>query len=211
MNFAEEMVYWYLRLNGFFVLQNFVLHRNDLTGTQNADVDLLAIRHRFTYEEVGGQPSDKDDALFSNFHLDKHVAIICEVKSGQNPSETSLSLNKEDRLKYALQRLGIFSTEKIKTKHLPKLAKESMTAGNHHQVVKLFISQKPVSYSSCLCLTLDHIELFLRNHLKKYIDEKSSARLFFNSELLQYMLWTINQETTRSCRPPGDLEATNYP
>lgn len=197
VNFAEEMVYWYLRLNGFFVLQNFVLHSSDLDGTQNADVDLLAIRHRFTFEEVGGQPFDKDEVLFSNFDPDKHISIICEVKSGPNPTESSLSLNKEDRLKYALQRLGVFSTDKIQTKHLPKLKNEPMSNGNYHQVAKLLISQKPAAYSSCLCLTLDHIESFLRNHLKKYIDEKSGARLFFDSELLQHMLWSIKQETTR--------------
>ena len=26
MNFAEQLVYWYLRLNGFFPITNFVLH-----------------------------------------------------------------------------------------------------------------------------------------------------------------------------------------
>ena len=29
MNFAEELVYWYLRLNGFFPITNFVLHRDE--------------------------------------------------------------------------------------------------------------------------------------------------------------------------------------
>jgi hypothetical protein len=26
MNYGETLAYWYLRLNGFFLLQNFVLH-----------------------------------------------------------------------------------------------------------------------------------------------------------------------------------------
>ncbi len=30
MNYAETLAYWYLRLNGFFPLKNFVLHSSRL-------------------------------------------------------------------------------------------------------------------------------------------------------------------------------------
>ena len=32
MNFAEQLVYWYLRLNGYFPITNFVLHQVQNTG-----------------------------------------------------------------------------------------------------------------------------------------------------------------------------------
>lgn len=61
VNFAEEIAYWYLRLNGFLLLQNFVLHRMG-RGPQRgtADSDLLAIRFPYVYEEIGGQDHDWD-------------------------------------------------------------------------------------------------------------------------------------------------------
>lgn len=34
MNYGETLAYWYLRLNGFFLLNNFVVHRTP--GNQKA-------------------------------------------------------------------------------------------------------------------------------------------------------------------------------
>ncbi len=47
MNYGETLTYWYLRLNGFFLLRNFVLHpsyESEGTNNQAADSDLLAVR-----------------------------------------------------------------------------------------------------------------------------------------------------------------------
>ena len=44
MNFGETLAYWYLRLNGFIPMRNFVLHRAGIQAPQSADTDLLAIR-----------------------------------------------------------------------------------------------------------------------------------------------------------------------
>ncbi|WP_231968934.1 hypothetical protein [Thermoanaerobacterium sp. RBIITD] len=43
-NFAEELTYWYLRFNGFFLLQNFVLHNlreGEQRGTADSDLRQL--------------------------------------------------------------------------------------------------------------------------------------------------------------------------
>jgi hypothetical protein len=71
MNYGETLAYWYLRLNGFFPLRNFVLH--PLNGSEandryTADSDLLAIRFPYVYEEIGGQPEDWD-SRFSSWGL----------------------------------------------------------------------------------------------------------------------------------------------
>jgi hypothetical protein len=72
MNYGETLAYWYLWLNGFFPLKNFVLHSSHRTKDaypsarfnnidpennymQAVDSDLIAIRFPFVYEEVGGQ------------------------------------------------------------------------------------------------------------------------------------------------------------
>ncbi len=58
-NFGEELAYWYLRLNGFFLIDDFVLHNADLVSSQNADADVIGIRNPFTIERIG--MNDDDD------------------------------------------------------------------------------------------------------------------------------------------------------
>ena len=41
----EKVAYWYLRLNGFLQIENFVVHPSG-RGGQRADADLLAVRCR---------------------------------------------------------------------------------------------------------------------------------------------------------------------
>jgi len=70
-NFAEELTYWYFRLNGFFLLTNYVLHdvgQGQQRGT--ADADLLVIRFPYVYEEIGGQSKDWDKEKFSTWGFD---------------------------------------------------------------------------------------------------------------------------------------------
>lgn len=76
-NYGEELAYWYLRLNGFFTINNFVLHHNREGRT--SDADILAVRFPYVYEEVGGRDEDWDDQLVGRFNKDKIVGLICEV------------------------------------------------------------------------------------------------------------------------------------
>ncbi|SHF32168.1 hypothetical protein SAMN02745195_02362 [Thermoanaerobacter uzonensis DSM 18761] len=86
-NFAEELTYWYFRLNGFFLLQNYVLHNiGEERQRGTADADLLAIRFPYVYEEIGGHSNDWDSEKFSEwgFNIEKNnLALIVEVKSGK--------------------------------------------------------------------------------------------------------------------------------
>ena len=55
MNYGETLAYWYLRLNGFIPMRNFVLHPSvNATDKNSADSDLLAVRFLHVYEEIGG-------------------------------------------------------------------------------------------------------------------------------------------------------------
>jgi len=47
----EKVAYWYIRLNGFFQIENFVVHP-ERRGGQRTDADLLAIRFPFRAERL---------------------------------------------------------------------------------------------------------------------------------------------------------------
>lgn len=82
MNYGEEIAYWYLRLNGFFPISNFVIHRSSKVK-RTSDCDLLALRTSHVYEEIGGRPEDWDAELANLLDFDKKIiGVICEVKTG---------------------------------------------------------------------------------------------------------------------------------
>ncbi|MDV6376422.1 hypothetical protein [Deinococcus arenicola] len=79
MNYAEKLAYWYLRLNGFFPLANFVLHNEG--ERRGSDSDVLAIRMPHTDERIGGV-SVVHDALLEKLNCDfrtSQIGLICEV------------------------------------------------------------------------------------------------------------------------------------
>jgi hypothetical protein len=90
MNFGETLAYWYLRLNGFLLLQNFVLHRNASTIEHSADADLLAVRFPNVYEEIGGHADDWDTEKFARWGFDlvqQVIGLIVEVKTGKDNAQ----------------------------------------------------------------------------------------------------------------------------
>jgi len=116
-NYAEEFAYWYLRLNGFFPMTDFVLH------IQGGDTDTLALRAPFTEELVKGNPLEEDPFLkniIEECGLGLHqlfVGVIAEVKSGKNPvSKIDISKKfSEKNLEYNLRRLGMIEKPDIST------------------------------------------------------------------------------------------------
>ena len=137
MNYGETLAYWYLRLNGFFPLKNFVLRssRREERPTQSesyiqgADCDLLAVRFPYVYEEVGGQPWNGEnikgregdwDPRFRNwgFSLETEITgLIVEVKTGDlgNRSKLvdALKSFRGERVKAAIQRRGMFENKQV--------------------------------------------------------------------------------------------------
>ena len=75
---SEQLAYWYLRLNGFLTIPNFVVHP-DSGKNQETDVDVLGVRLPFRAENISRPMRDAD--LFTR-KRDKTYLIIAEVKSG---------------------------------------------------------------------------------------------------------------------------------
>ena len=75
----ENLAYWYLRLNGFLTIQNFVVHP-DRGDSQGTEVDILGVR--FPYRAENLERPMQDDAPFAQLR-DKTWIAIAEVKSGR--------------------------------------------------------------------------------------------------------------------------------
>ncbi len=79
---AEQLAYWYLRLNGFLTIPNFIVHPDQGTN-QGTDVDILGVR--FPYRaELHPRPmtDDRIFARFANLYGEKSFVALAEVKAG---------------------------------------------------------------------------------------------------------------------------------
>lgn len=116
-NYAEVLAYWYLRLNGFFPIADFVLHH------KGGDTDILAVRPPFACEYVRGKHLKEDELLIQIINgagcdfFRFFVGIIGEAKGGKskNPIPRSVLNEKFDleSLKYNLRRLGLFKSSEV--------------------------------------------------------------------------------------------------
>jgi hypothetical protein len=193
MNFGETLSYWYLRLNGFFPLSDFVLHRAGIDDRPSADTDLLAIRFPYVFEVIGGQKHDWDSKRFERWglSLNEPLALIVEVKTGvriQPPKAW-----RPERLRAGLNRFGIF--EQAQVGELSNLLRNSSGfKSNSWVVAKLLVTSSPTPNDRWHNLTLGEAEDFIRRRVATYRDEKHADRMFFPNELMQYLAWKGSTE-----------------
>lgn len=193
MNYGETLAYWYLRLNGFFPVSNYVLHRGENTIARSADCDILAARHPHVHEEIGGLPDDWDrriTAICPNI-FQKTLGAIVEVKTGvytgqmRHNIQTSFS---PARTSYAVKRLGFFPSDQTNVicEHLnthPHFENDT------HCIVKLLIADIPeIPELLVHQVRLEDVDGFISQRFERY-QQKFPDRHFFPSDLMQYMIW----------------------
>ena len=81
---AEKVAYWYFRLNGFFQLENFVIHPQR-RGSQRTDADLIAVRFPYRAERLFDDPNDIMADDVQRLALSERLIdiLIVEVKRNQ--------------------------------------------------------------------------------------------------------------------------------
>ncbi len=216
MNFGETLAYWYLRLNGFFPLTNFVLHRAEEceNNDRDADCDLLAVRFPYVFEEVGGQRDDWDSKRFTEWGIkleERVVGLIVEVKTGKVEWNDLRAFDRK-RLVYGVRRLGVVPQQAVDSV-VDALETKATYAGDGNwpiSIAKLLVTSRglPRSFERTACqmpflwMALDEVEQFVRARMKKYERQKVAARMFFNSELIQYLAWRSprNDEAGTECQ-----------
>ena len=106
----DRIAYWYFRLNGFFTIENFILHGDSSTNWQvKTDADILGVRFPFRCE-----PGFVDDTPFVDQSLSKkpHV-IIAEIKRDECKLNGPWSDQTKQNIEYALMAIGYFGKEKV--------------------------------------------------------------------------------------------------
>ncbi|HEX5002157.1 MAG TPA: hypothetical protein VFW78_06650 [Bacteroidia bacterium] len=181
MNYGETNAYWYLRLNGFFLIENFVVHRT-AEITHSSDIDLLGLRLPYVFEEVGGQNNDWDEELLAELNPDLMTGIICEVKTGSFNED---DLFRKKYLHYCLDRFGFMPELSV---HTDQVFENKVSViefeGRRFQILKLFVSNSEAKRLDFLQLRIKHLRQFIENRIQKYSQQKWQDRLFFQSEFL---------------------------
>jgi hypothetical protein len=190
MNYGEEIAYWYLRLNGFFPITNFVIHRSSEIE-HSSDCDLLAIRLPFVYEEIGGNHDDWDNDLVQQLGFDHVVGIICEVKTGAYKLK---DIFRPEYVKYSVGRLGFTPKETIAELSEKLRGNPLLETEEGYRICKLLIANDKKDSSAFLFKRLNSAEDFISDRVRKYPNEKYADRMYFGSELFQHTIHRIHRE-----------------
>ena len=180
MNSSEELAYWYLRLNGFFPLTNFVVHRHQ-AARYRSDIDVLAVRLPHVFEEVGGQQHDWDPYLTGRLPFDQVVAVICEVKTGAFHRDR---IFRAEQVQPALARLGLWTRARVDV-IAEQLRTEASVASAEGVVCKLLVTEEASESESYLNRTVPDLEAFIDDRIARYPFEKFGSRMFFSAGLFQ--------------------------
>jgi len=184
MNYGEEYAFWYLRLNGFFPISNFVIHKSDEIS-HSSDCDVLAIRTPNVFEEIGGQKDDWDDWLRDRFDLNKTIGVICEVKTGKYEKD---KIFRKNNVQYCIGRLGFVPQQFIKD-FLDRFDElKVIDLNDQYQIGKVLIANDGSETDRYSYLDLGSVISFLVRRVEKYPEKKYRDRMFFSSILFQSVI-----------------------
>lgn len=105
----ERLAYWYFRLNGFLLLEDFVIHP-DIGSDQRTDVDLLGVRFSNRAENL--LRSMQDDLIVSDCQTFCNV-IIAEVKKGECALNGPWTRPDDRNMHRILRAIGCFPRNKV--------------------------------------------------------------------------------------------------
>lgn len=104
---AEQLAYWYFRLNGYFTIRDFVVHPDLGTG-QQTDIDVFGVRFPHRSELLNKSMKDDEFLVENKIHV-----VMVEVKA----SECSLNDTWKDKnngnIKRFLNAVGAVPADKV--------------------------------------------------------------------------------------------------
>lgn len=184
-NFGERIAYWYLRLNGFLLVEDFVLHRAQ--GRHTSDADLLGVRLMHTHEAIDQERLDPDPALVRQLGgFERNCAVIVQVKTGDRfDAAGAFTL---DRLRYGLAFLGCVG-EHVRDRVVAELEGKATGEAEGWIIAKLLIATE-ANQPDAVCVSLDSALAFIHDRLGRFGERKAADRMFFPDPLMQYFAWS---------------------
>lgn len=170
---SEKLAYWYLRLNGFLTITNFVVHP-DFGRSQRTDVDILGCRFPYRQELLENSMLDDESVILS---YNKTTIVIAEVKRrvcNLNGPWTKPEMQNMHRVLHAL---GAFPDQEISVV-ANLLYKNGIYENNTHLITLLcFGAQKNPEigkkYPAVPQILWNDVLAFIFNRFKRYMMQKS--------------------------------------
>lgn len=139
---TEELVEWYLRLNGYFIIPNFILHPLFPGRSQRTEIDLLAVRFPYQREIVCNSegkrlPIKNDKNLVTDQLID---CLIVSVKGIQSEAEVNKAIKDCQNLKDIIKRFGFIDSEEDITDVSNELLRNKQAIRNHYQIRLLAVA-----------------------------------------------------------------------
>ena len=104
-NRYELLATWYLRLNGYFTVPDFVVHKDYRNRPGGTDADVLAVRFPHSCEYQRRFEFDHDPGLVTCG--DKIDFIVCEVKKGRCDLNETWLMKERQNVEYAIRWMGL--------------------------------------------------------------------------------------------------------
>lgn len=169
---GEQLAKWYLRLNGYFTVDSFIVHAGDdpkrisgeLIGNYT-ETDILGVRFSH-HREVSGELEIQNDPALINKRSPLVDYVIAEVKTGNEDRPNPIWRNKNiQAIAYIIRFAGIVPEEgQIQT-----IAKVLCESGEYHDEDEQFsirfilITETPANqnWKHLVNISFDHIIEFL--------------------------------------------------
>jgi hypothetical protein len=104
---SEDLAIWYLRLNGFFTIKNFVVHP-EKGPSQKTEIDALAIRLPHRAEGLTDDDEMVDDSIILSISNDDKnpLLLIAEVKKGKCEINETWENREKENMERFLKAIG---------------------------------------------------------------------------------------------------------
>lgn len=165
---TEDFVRWFLRFNGYFSIENFIVHDPSHTKCgyvgQQTESDILAIRMPYSSEQAGPLRIANYQPLVSD-RFGKFDIVIAEAKSGDTNQPNGVwREHSKDSVKYLLQFIGFYNENLAEA--VSSLAQHYCYEDGHHRCRYIVVSPKPnEDYAS------KGVTYFTYRHLAEFLVE----------------------------------------
>lgn len=173
----ERLAYWYLRLNGYFSIVNFVIHPES-RGSQLTDADILAVRFPFSVE-LENNPMPDDPIITNSIYPDSEKRQICfligEVKTGLcNINGPWINPDRKN-MQRVLRRMGFIEEDPTVEIVARELYQQNLWQDDYYVVRQITFGayNNPQLPQNVIQVVWDDIASFMFDRFRKYEEQKA--------------------------------------